>query len=72
MKQDVVSREYKVMLKKERFVGSQDDLVERAKDFWNAFKDSIQDIVFDTDGSLKKIEKQRTIRFYDSVDSRLR
>ena len=72
MKQDVVSREYKVMLKKERFVGSQDDLVERAKDFWNAFKDSIQDIVCDTDGNLKKIEKQRTLRFYDSTDRRLR
>lgn len=72
MKQDVVSREYKVMLKKERFVGSQDDLVERAKDFWNAFKDSIQDIVFDTNGNLQKIEKKRTLRFYDSVDRRLR
>ena len=72
MKQNVVSREYKVMLKKERFVGSQVDLLERAGDFWNAFKGSIQDIVFDTDGSLNKVENQRTIRFYDSADRRLR
>ena len=72
MKQNVVSREYKVMLKKERFVGLQIDLLERAIDFWDVFKNSIQDIVFDTDGSLNKIEKQRAIRFYDSADRFLR
>jgi len=43
--QNVVSREYKVMLKKERFVGSQNDLLERAKGFWRVFEDAIQDIV---------------------------
>jgi len=72
MKQHVVSREYKVMLKKERFVGLQVDLLERAGDFWHAFEDSIQDIVFDTDGSLKRVEKQRIVRFYDTADRRLR
>ncbi len=72
MAQNVVSREYKVMLRKEKFVGSQDDLLKQAAKFWNAFKDSIKDIVFDTDGSLDKVEKQRTIRFYDTEDLRLR
>ncbi len=72
MKQNIVSREYKVMLKKERFVGLQNDLPERAKDFWRVFEDSIQDIVFDTDGSLDQVEKQRTVRFYDTADHRLR
>ncbi|GJL83504.1 MAG: hypothetical protein DHS20C01_31380 [marine bacterium B5-7] len=71
MKQKVVSREYKMMLKKEHFVGSPDDLVKRAKDFWSAFKDSIQGFVFDTDSNLEKIEKQRILRFYDCVDHRL-
>lgn len=72
MKQNVISREYKVMLKKERFVGLQDDLLERAGDFWKTFKDSIQNIVFDTDGNLNKVEKQRIVRFYDSADHILR
>ncbi len=54
MKQNVVSREYKVMLKKERFAGSQVDLLKCTGDFWNAFKALIQDIVFDTDGNLNK------------------
>ncbi len=72
MKQNVVSREYKVILNKEQFVGSQDDLVERSKNFWSAFKNSIQNIVFDTSGNLKKIEKKRILRFYDSMDRRLR
>lgn len=72
MKQNVASREYKVMLKKERFVGSQTDLLEKAGLFWNAFKDSIQDIVIETHGTLDKVEKQRTVRFYDSSDCHLR
>jgi len=38
MKQNVVSHEYKVMLKKERFVGLQNDLLERAKDFLARFR----------------------------------
>jgi hypothetical protein len=72
MKQNVVSREYKVMLKKERFVGSQADLIKKAELFWKTFKDSIKDIVIDTDGTLNKVDKQRTIRFHDSADCYLR
>ncbi|NEQ41741.1 MAG: hypothetical protein F6K40_38385 [Okeania sp. SIO3I5] len=72
MKQNVTSREYKVMLQKERFIGSQDDLLQKAGEFWNDFKGVIQDIVIDTDGSLNEIEKERTIRFYDTADRRIR
>ncbi len=72
MTQNVVSREYKVMLRKDKFVGSQDDLLKQAEKFWNAFKNSIKDIVFDTDGSLDTVAKQRSIRFYDTADLRLR
>jgi len=72
MKQNVTSREYKVMLKKERFVGLRLGHLEQAKCFWDDFKSSILDIVFDTDGSLNKVEKQRTISFYDSADCYLR
>jgi hypothetical protein len=72
MQQDVTSREYKVMLRGQRFVGSQVELLERAGDFWGAFKHSIRDVAFDTSGDLRKVEDQRTIRFYDSSDCRLR
>lgn len=66
MRQKVVSREYKAMLKRERFFGSRDGLIERAGDFWEFFKESIQGVAFDTDGSLHELEKQKTIRFYDT------
>lgn len=72
MKQKIISREYKVMLKKELFVGAEEKLLEQAKNFWLDFKELIKDIVFDTDGSLDKIKKQRIIRFYDSADHYLR
>lgn len=72
MKQNVVSREYKVMLKKQRFMGSQVNLLQRATEFWHDFQASIQDIVIDTDGSLNEIEKERTIKFYDTADRRIR
>ena len=72
MKQKVVSREYKIMLKKERFFGPDDTLLKQAADFWRAFKTSIEDIVLDTDGNLDKVEKRRVVRFYDCTDRRLR
>jgi hypothetical protein len=72
MRQKVISREYKVMLKKEPFVGPEDVLLRRAKEFWELFEKAIEDRVLDTDKSLSKIEKRRTIRFYDTEDRRLR
>lgn len=66
MQQKIVSREYKVVLKKELFTGLQTDLLERAGEFWKAFKSSVQDIVSDTNSNFNEIEKRRCIRFYDS------
>ncbi|MFA0813926.1 hypothetical protein [Microbulbifer epialgicus] len=66
MWQDVVSREYKVMLKVNRFVGSEVSLRSQASFFWNEFKGSIKDLVFDTDGQLDEIENRRLVKFYDS------
>ena len=71
MKQNVISREYKVMLQKERFIGSQDNLIQQAE-FWNDFKGLIQDIVIDTHGSLDQVKEEREIRFYDTTDHRIR
>jgi len=68
MKQKVVSREYKVMLKKERFIGTQMALLERAGEFWSSFRREVQDIVYDSDGSLDRVEKRRAVKFYDGAD----
>ncbi|MGD1699019.1 hypothetical protein [Dapis sp. BLCC M229] len=72
MKQNVISREYKIMLQKERFIGEQNDLLQKAGEFWKDFKGLIQDIVIDTDGSLNEVKKERKIRFYDTVDRCIR
>ena len=72
MSQKVISREYKIMLNKERFIGSEADLLKRAKEFWDSFKDATEGVVLDTSKSLKEIEKRRTVRFYDTPDRRLR
>ena len=71
MKQDTKSREYKVMLKSELFSGLEARLLEQANDFWSEFKETIRDIVLDTDGTLNKIETPRLVRFYDSASHRL-
>ena len=68
----VSSREYKVMLQKQQFNGSRAQLLKQAGEFWSDFKKSIRDVVLDTDGSLDKVEKERTIKFYDTSDCRLR
>ncbi len=72
MKQNVISREYKVMLKKEYFFGSEVELIEVCENFWKTFKGVIQDIVFDTNGSLNNVKKQINVRFYDTTAHHLR
>lgn len=71
MKQDTKSREYKVMLKSELFSGLEARLLEQVNDFWSELKETIRDIVLDTDGTLNKIETPRLVRFYDSASHRL-
>ena len=66
------SREYKIMLKAEKFNGNEPTLLEAARSFWNGFQQAIHELVIDTDGSLDKITKRRTIRFYDTNACRLR
>ncbi|MEM8638059.1 MAG: hypothetical protein AAGG51_04450 [Cyanobacteria bacterium P01_G01_bin.54] len=60
------------MLQRIRFMGSITTLLQQAGAFWVDFKHSIEDVVYDTDGNLDQIEKERSIRFYDSSDQRLR
>ena len=66
MKQIVVSREWKVMLKTTRFYGSRSTLQKAAQMFWRSFSNSIEGIAIGVDGSLTAIEKQKTVSFYDT------
>lgn len=67
----VMSREYKIMLRAGLFAGDTDTLVHQAGEFWQDFAQAINPHVFDTDGSLNAITKQRYIRFYDTKDQHL-
>ena len=72
MAKKVISREYKVMLKAERFVGPESSVMQQAGVFWDAFKGVMSELVLDIDGRLNKIGKQRLVRFYDTAGCRLR
>jgi hypothetical protein len=71
-KECVGSREYKIMLKAAEFEGDENKIIEVAGQFWSEFRYSICTFVIDTNGKLNKIEKRRTIRFYDTDNGRLR
>jgi len=62
----VVSREYKVMLRAGKFVGTEKQLLATARKLWSDFARVVEPIVFDVDGTLDTIDKQRLIVFLDS------
>ncbi|MEH1829004.1 MAG: hypothetical protein V7L22_27350 [Nostoc sp.] len=66
MSEKVVSREYKVLLKKELFIGSEQELLESVKNFWQAFSQAINNLVIEVNGDLNQIADQRIIKFYDT------
>ena len=68
----VVSREYKIMLKAERFSGENQRMLEMACCFWKDFIFEIDKFVHDTDGDLDTIKTRRLITFYDTVTLCLR
>lgn len=68
----VVSREYKVMLKAEKFAGPPKQLLGSARRLWTDFLRSVESIVLETDGTFDKIGKQRLIVFLDSAGQHLR
>jgi hypothetical protein len=71
-KSKVISREYKIMLKASEFVGDQQQLLNKASDFWQDFIKVIGNSVFDTDGDLDKIKQRRIITFFDTAKLCLR
>ena len=67
MSTDVTSREYKIMLKANLFNGSENDLIQATKDFWDDLKVSIPN----TTGT-PAITKKRLIRFFDTTNNKLK
>jgi hypothetical protein len=68
----VISREYKIMLQANRFAGNAVALRQQAQHFWYAFRQTIRQVVLDTDGDFDEIDTQRLLRFYDTPGQHLR
>jgi hypothetical protein len=67
-RQDVTSREYKVMLLPARFPGSDGEIVPVVEQFWNDVGALLAPIDVDTKGSFDRIKAHRRIRFFDTFD----
>ena len=68
----VVSREYKVMLRAGKFGGTEKQLLGAARKLWNDIARVVEPIVFEVEGTLDTIAKQRQIVFLDSDAQHLR
>ncbi|MBP0016172.1 MAG: hypothetical protein J7647_01290 [Cyanobacteria bacterium SBLK] len=71
-KEKVISREYKIMLKAEKFRGDTQKLFSVSSLFWQEFKTCISQLVPEVEGELNRIEKNRTIKFFDTSEKLLR
>jgi hypothetical protein len=68
MKQIVVSREFKVMLKPERFFGSRAKVLVQARRFWQSFRDATSHLTLHSRGNLGDPQEPTIVRFYDTTD----
>ncbi|WP_138500187.1 hypothetical protein [Nostoc sp. PA-18-2419] len=66
MNQKVVSREYKLLLQKDLFIGDEQQALKKSQEFWHDFSQAINNIVIGVKGDLDEIEDRRIIRFYDT------
>jgi hypothetical protein len=64
----VGSREYKVMLRPERFAGSEDEVRETVGSFWADVGRVLDGLDVPTDGSFDTVKARRRIRFLDTED----
>jgi hypothetical protein len=65
-RQNVVSREYKVMLRPDRFSGDRSGALKIAGEFWRDFGRSSGSHALGTAGELTPAKRRRFIRFYDT------
>jgi len=70
MRQNVVSREYKVMLQTDRFTGGAERLLARAKEFFADLAAAATPLTLGTHGEFEA-GKQRRIRFWDTKSQHL-
>jgi hypothetical protein len=66
--QDIISREYKLVLKTGGFAGDESSLLRRAGEFWGSLSRSE---FIKCSGGLEKIDVNREIKFYDTADRTL-
>jgi hypothetical protein len=64
----VGSREYKVMLKPERFDGTQDEVRLSVDAFWGEVGRLLEDLDIPTAGSFDQVKAHRRIRFFDTAE----
>jgi hypothetical protein len=69
--QQVVSREYKVMLRPKLFTGTENALLAQAHALWQDVVERIGEVVVHVDGDLSRIKARRLISFFDTRDHRL-
>ena len=62
----VISREYKLVLKTEKFTGDEFNLLKNAKVVWASLKKVIQPVAQTEQENLDTISLKREIRFYDT------
>jgi hypothetical protein len=62
----VISREYKLVLKTEKFTGDEFNLLKNAKVFWASLEKVIQPVAQTEQENLDTISLKREIRFYDT------
>src|SRR5262245_38344940 len=67
----VNSREYKAMLKADRFGGSDEQVLQAARQFWKACTRTFGPLVLGVLGDLNEVHAPRTIRFFDTPEHRL-
>ena len=67
----VNSREYKIMLRPEKFPGGEEQVLRGAADFWRDANKVLGPAVLGAMGDLDKVQEHRTIRFFDTSTERL-
>ena len=67
----VNSREYKIMLKADRFAGDEAEVYKAAGNFWRDSARAFTGLVLGTLGDLNQLHARRLIRFYDTPGHQL-
>ncbi len=70
-RQDVTSREYKVMLLPDRFAGDEATARIAIDQFWSDVAAKLDKLDIPTDGSFDEVKAHRLIRFFDTEDHQL-